>query len=304
VNYTSIASTATIGLLVLSGLIVFSHSAHIAIAMWLLANGIIAVGALTIVVVHSRRLEVDTVPLREFFLHGLKSGLANLLSLLNYRADIYIVSLLASPAQLGLYAVAIAVAEGVTILTQIPAVVTASHLGRLATDAAADLAARCARNTIAFAAVVALALAVLAPLLVRALYGPAFAGSVPAIRIVLIGVMAYSGSEVIARFFVLNLGKPGLAAAVAGTSAGVCIVLSLWLVPWTGIAGAAAGSAAGYLAGEAVAIGLFIHITGLPVLSTLALCGADVLSYRDYASTTWKRVQAWNSGRGSRGAVR
>jgi O-antigen/teichoic acid export membrane protein len=280
-----VAVTVFTLLLMAAGLFLIGRTPSVAIAMWLLANIAIGAAAIGAMLWHARALQGGNgVGTGEYAKFAVKVGLVNLVSLLNYRADLYIVAILASAASLGIYTVAVSAAESLLVPTQVAALVASPHIGSLDTRAAAALTARCVRNNLLIALVVCGAIYALAPPLVHLLYGAAFAGVVPVLRILLAGVLAMSLGSPMASYFTLKLGKPEVPLWLAGVSAAVCIAVSLALVPSVGIAGAAIGSTCAYIAGQAAAIWYFHRVARVGLRTILVPTAGDFILYRSFAA--------------------
>ncbi len=219
----------------------------------------------------------------EFFRFSVKVGGVNLVSLLNYRADLYIVALLLNSAALGMYTVAVSAAESLLVPTQVAAFVLSPHIGALERGAAARLAARCVRNNFMIAIAVCGALAALADPLILLLYGPAFRPVADVLRVLLLGVFALSLASPMSSFFTLKEGAPEIAFTLALFSAGICIGTTLVLVPSMGLMGAAIGSTAGYLSGQVCGFWIFTRSTGLTLSGVLLPTREDLRAYRDFA---------------------
>jgi O-antigen/teichoic acid export membrane protein len=277
-NVLGLTCTATMLVLMAAGLFIAGHFVWVAISAWVVAQSVVAAVALFLVVRHSRSLPSERVPLLDFIVYAVKIGSVNLVSLLNYRADIYIVAAFTSTAALGLYTVAIAGAEAIQVLTQVVQQVTLPHIGLLERSEAARFIARCVRTTLFPVLIVVILAAFALPLIVRLLYGVPFLAAVPALRILLIGVAALYVGSLITNYFTLNLGRPHLSLGIASISAAICIALSLMLVPRVGIIGGAIASSAAYLIGEAVALAVFWSQTSIGIADTLWPRSSDLLS--------------------------
>lgn len=265
------------------GLFFVARSAAVAIIVWIAANAIVGAVALAAVVLHARRLKGGgSVSTGEFARFGIKVGLVNLVSLLNYRADLYIVALLTTPADLGMYTVAVSAAESLLVPTQVTALVTSPHIGSLERKAAATLTARCVRNNVLIALAVCGLLFGLAYPLVRTLYGIPFLPMVGALRILLIGVFAISLGSPLSSYFTLKLGRPEVSLRLAGASAVICIGTSLALVPIMGIYGAALASTAAYVGGQAAATWYFARTTSIGLRQILLPTREDFMLYRQF----------------------
>jgi O-antigen/teichoic acid export membrane protein len=279
----NVAVTVVTLLFMIAGLLIAGRTASVAIVMWIAASFTVALVAGFGLLLHSRTLAgPDRIGAREFGVFAVKVGLVNLISLLNYRADLYIVALLTNPAELGMYTVAVSAAESLLVPTQVSALVTSPHIGSVDRATAARLTARCVRNNLIVALLVCGALFAFAHPIVRVLYGSAFTGVVPALRILLLGVVALSLGSPMSSYFTLKEGRPEVALWLAAGSAALCIGLSLILIPKIGMAGAATGSTAGYAVAQALAILYFQRETRTPLRTILIPTAEDFALYRSF----------------------
>lgn len=266
------------------GLFLVARDARVAIAVWLTASTLVgAVAAIAMLLDLRKREGSDTVTVREFAKFSVKIGSANLVALLNYRADLYIVAMLTNAASLGMYTVAVSAAESLLVPTQVAALVTSPHIGSLDRPAAARITARCVRNNMLIALVVCGVLFAFASPVVHLLYGAAFAPVVRVLQILLVGVFALSLGSPMSSYFTLKLGRPEVPLWLAGASAAVCIGVSLALVPTLGMAGAALASTAAYVAGQAAAIWYFSRTAGVSPAQILVPTGEDLALYKSFA---------------------
>jgi len=279
---TTYAVVSTAALLAGIGIafVLVSRGAGAAIAAYVLVNAMVALASIAIVMRDSRRLPQGTVPFRAFLAFALRVGVASLVTLLNYRGDLYVVALLASPAVLGEYAVAIAAAESLLVVTQVAGIATSPHVGSMGRTAAAQLTAKCVRATFFFALAICVVFYAVAPYVVRLLYGAAYLPLVPALRVLLFAVLILSLSTPIQNFFTLKLGKPEVALVTAACAAAVCVALSWFLVPRIGMIGAAAATGVAYLISEGIRTTLFLRST------KMRLSDLFVPTRRDVAACT------------------
>ncbi|MBV8489143.1 MAG: oligosaccharide flippase family protein [Candidatus Eremiobacteraeota bacterium] len=278
------ATTACTLALMALGFYFVARSAWVAIGVWIAASTLVAIVAYAAMLWHARKLEPGVrVDMRGYLRLATKVGATSLVTLLNYRADLYIVAVLLSPAALGIYTVAVSAAESLLLPTQVCALVASPHIGSLDKPLAANLAARCVRNNLLIAIVACAALFVLAPLLVNLLYGPSFAPVVTPMRILLLGVVALSLGSPVSSYYTLRLGKPEIPLVLAGASAAVCIVTTIVLIPHLGLIGAAIGSTVAYVAGQGLGLGYFARLTGLRWNAMLVPTPADLRVYYDFA---------------------
>jgi O-antigen/teichoic acid export membrane protein len=287
----ALASTlVTLGMMAL-GLGFFGRTPATAIAVWIVSGALVAAGVGTLLYRHSRTLGAGpVVGVGEFCGYTLRAALASIVTLLNYRGDVYIVALFAAPSALGMYTLAVAAAETLLAATQVTNVVASPHIASSGDRHAADLAARCVRHNLLVALPVCAAIALIAPFAVHILYGVAFLPMVSSLRVLLVGVLALSLGSPISTYFTLRIGKPEVATTLAAVSAGLCIGTSVALVPRWGMIGAAVGSTVGYLIGQVLGIAYFSRRSGIGVLHILVPSGTDVAFYRELAASFMRRV--------------
>ena len=254
-------------------------TAVVAVTAYVVVNALVAAVCLYIVIHDARKREGLPISVRAFAYYALRTGFVSLVTVLNYRADLYVVALLTTTAALGQYAVAISAAEGLLVVTQVGAIVTSPHVGGMERREAARLTAKCVRATLLMTIPICAAFYAIAPLLVQILYGGAYLPLVPALRILLIAVLILSVGSPISNFFTLNRGKPEIALTSAVLGALVCMGVSWLLVPRVGMAGAALATAVAYFFGESVRMRFFIAESGIPLREILLPNGSDVESY-------------------------
>lgn len=177
--------------------------------------------------------------LRSLLRISLIAHLGNVVQLLNYRLDALLIGGILSATAVGLYAVAVSLAELVWL---VPQAVAMALLPRVAAGGAA-LTPQAARHTLLLAGFGAPCLLLLAwPLL---LVNPAYMSAWPILALLLPGVVALSLSKVLASDL-SGRGKPQYASLASIVSLGVTIAGNLLLMPRLGIVGAACVSSIAY----------------------------------------------------------
>lgn len=278
----NVALTFVTFALMAAGLFLVQRSAWMAIGVWLFSTFFVGGVSIAALLIHARSIPLgEGVGVREFAHFGARVAGVNLVSLLNYRADLYIIAMLASTAALGMYTIAVSAAESLLVPTQVAALVTSPHIGSLDVRPAAQLTARCVRNNMLVALVVCGVLFALAPFVVHLLYGDAFAPMVPALRVLLVGVFALSLGSPMSSFFTLRLGQPEVAMRLAGISAVICIAMSFALIPTNGMLGAAIASTVAYIVGQAAAIWYFRKTAAIGTGELLIPTLKDLAQYRE-----------------------
>ena len=289
-NYIGLALTLVTLLGTILGFAFIARSPRVAIAAWLLSQALVALAASIVVARIGRELPAVAAAAPGAFPFAAKNGAVNLVTLLNYRADVYIVALLTPPSVLGMYTLAVAGAEATQLATQAIATSTAPHIGSLPPDRAQALTARAARNNVAVTALACVTIAVSAPALIAALFGPAFAPVGGVLRILLLGIAAMSVSGVLSNYFTLALGKPEQSLVIAGMGALTSIALGIVLVPRLGITGAAISVAVSYICSATLYVLLFTRATHIALRDIIVLRRADLQAYTSLIARSVGRI--------------
>jgi O-antigen/teichoic acid export membrane protein len=189
---------------------------------------------------------------------GLRTHLGRTMMLGNYRFDQWLLGAIAGSRELGLYSVAVAWSEALFFLPTVLGRVQRPDLVRASPDEAAREAAVGFRFATVVTAVLAAALAVLAPVLCVDVFGDRFHGSISQLRILVLGAFGIVALKLLVNAMTArNLplrGALGVAFAFAAT-----VVLDLALIPSHGGLGAAIASTLAYsFGGIAVAV-LFVR---------------------------------------------
>jgi len=287
----ALLSTVMLTLFMITAFAIAGGTPKTSIAAWVISSDTLAVAILIWMYRDSRRLASETVHIGEFISYALRTGCVNVVALLNYRADVYIVAIFGGPTLLGMYTLAVAAAETLLTATQVTSVVTSPLVGSMDREAAAQLTARCVRHNVLVASVCCGALSIIAPFVVHLLYGNAFLPMVPALRVLLLGVFALSLGSPMSTFFTLRLGKPEISLILASISAVICIVVSILLVPRIGLIGAAIGSTLAYVLGQAAAIAYFGAISGISADRMLIPQFRDLVVYAEIVAGFTRRLR-------------
>ena len=175
---------------------------------------------------------------------GLRLHVGFVVQVLGGRVDQIAIALLLDPAALGLYAAAMTLVLGLLQLAQ--SVSQATFARVIAADGRPAKAVAIRRTlglVLAGAALAAVLLFILAEIVIRLLFGAAFAPAADLVRLLLLGIVPHASREV----FMLALkadGRPLAIGRAEAMSLGFFVALLALLVPTHGAAGAAAAYAA------------------------------------------------------------
>jgi glycosyltransferase involved in cell wall biosynthesis len=223
-------------------------------------------------------LRIDPALFRRSLAFGVKAYVAQIFFYLVLRVDQVLVAHYAGYRQLGLYALATTVAELLWLLTDPLAGAMIPHVVRARTGDDRRLSFSTARLSLSILMIAAIGGWFLAPLVIPVVYGTGFAGAVPALRLLLPGVVALGATKSLGSVLV----KEGrmITTSVLGIGAlGLNVALNLALLPRIGIRGASIASSVCYagLALSYVAISRRRGVAGwrdlVPRASDLQLLG-------------------------------
>jgi O-antigen/teichoic acid export membrane protein len=184
---------------------------------------------------------------RASFAYGLRLHGQSLGSLATARLDVMVMPAILAPAQIGWYVVAVSAASLVVpLFGQVRSVVFAAG-ARHHRQRAIDITLMALRFSLLGSAAAAVVLGVVAPVILRLVYGDEFVAASTPLRILLPGIVAWCAAGVLTSG--LNaLGRPGVGSAAQGIGALATVVGLALTLPTLGIEGAAITSSVSYVA--------------------------------------------------------
>ncbi len=211
---------------------------------------------------------------------ALHSWLVNLLAALHERVDVLLLAaLLPDAGQAAIYVVALGLVERLKQLPEAIGIALFPELAGREPEAAALFAARTARHSLAWLALLAAAIGAVAPWLVPALFGAPYRASVPVLWVLLPALCALSVYRILSRYYIA---RDAQATPIAIQAIALLLNLALnalW-IPRMGALGAALASLASYgLAAAAIAV-VFVRGTGTSARETFLLGRSDLDDYR------------------------
>jgi O-antigen/teichoic acid export membrane protein len=227
--------------------------------------------------------ERSGVRIGELASYGVRSYPASVAGFFNYRADVFLLSaLLGDPKAIGLYSLAVSLAELTFFVPDSVATVFFPRVAGANRSTADELAPAVSRFTVLMTA---LGVVGLVPAGFAAVYVviPDFIASLPAFLIILPGILALSVSKVLASY-VSGVGLPQRVAFVSTAALAINLVANLLLIPLIGFHGAAAASLISYSAHAAMLVVITSRLAHRPA--------------RDYLLPTVAEWQRLRSGLG------
>lgn len=266
---------ATVLILVLAGVLGLgvwgALIAFLAAAIFQAAGFLVAAGR-----VSRATVSEGTTRTAAFFRYGLPFYPGSLTQFFSYRADVYLLALLlADPfTALGYYSLAVSIAELVFFFPNAVAAFFFPHVAGASRADADRQVGQVSRVTLLMTAVVGVALVPVAALGINVVL-PAFGPSLPALYVLLPGVVAISVSKVLSGY-VSGLGLTGWTSAVTILAFVVNLVLNVVLIPRFGIVGASAASLISYTLSSVAFSVLAGRLAGVRPTAFWAIGGSDV----------------------------
>ncbi|HLF79864.1 MAG TPA: oligosaccharide flippase family protein [Dehalococcoidia bacterium] len=236
-----------------------------------------------------RRLETGVV-LNRMVRFGVQSQLSNLIQLLNYRLDAYLVLLFVNTAGVGFYAVGVSLSEGMWFIANSVAVVLLTNLTAGDEAYAARMTPLVCRNTLLVTALAALPAGAVSPVIVPLVFGGDFDKSVLPFVLLLPGTVALSGSKILAAY-VFSRGKPMINAWISLATLVVTVAADLVLIPLLGTPGAACGASIAYGLSLALTATAYRRLSGGSVSAALLPRVDDVSLYVEGARGLLHRLR-------------
>lgn len=191
--------------------------------------------------------------------YGLRDYAGVLADYATLRLDQLMLGATATNAAVGLYVVAVRLSEMTTFIASAAADALMPEVARSGKDDKPEaLLARTLRLTTYMNLIILVPLWLLAPWMLRVLFGPAFVEAASAFRWLLIAAIAWSASSIIIRGL-QGFGYPGLTTIARFMSAGVTLCMLIVLLPRLGITGAAIASLVGYTVLFCVSLFALVH---------------------------------------------
>lgn len=251
-------------------------------------GAVIAVGAASAVMIggslppllRDGRPRLDLPYFRLMIRYGRRVQLGTLLQFVNYRLDVLLLQFFRPLRDVGIYVVAVILAELVITLANafgssvLPLV---SHLEGTARQTALTVSSLRHHTILALVAVAANA--IFAPIVILFAYGSGFGDALVPFYILLPGMWFLGTSSVITNDL-RGRGRPGTSSLLAAFVVVVTVILDLALIPPFGIAGAAAASLVAYTLFGLVSIVVLARVVGLRPADLVRPGAAEADAYR------------------------
>ncbi len=210
------------------------------------------------------KLGINTVYLKRALTYGIQAHVSNVLSFLNYRADMFLVNGFLGPSAVGLYAVGVGLAEKVWMVSQSAGTVLFPRVASEQKEERRKHFTPLVARTVLWVTIIgSLVLFFLSRWLILFLYSKPFLPAVGVLRALLVGITALSVSRVLAND-IAGRGRPILNTYSGAVVVASNIILNLLWLPRYGILGAAWASTISYNISFVLVLYFYSRLSGNP----------------------------------------
>ncbi len=226
-------------------------------------------------------ISIDFSLMKKSYFFGMKSQLGIIFSFLNQRLDFFVVNFFLNPSQVGIYAIAVVVAELPWHLPAAAATVLFPWIADKNKDEAAKFTAYILRNILFFTTIMIIVLALFGKYIIITLFGAAFQGSIVLMYVLLPGILALSITRILGSHF-QGSGRPELGTIMVAFSFIETIVLDIILIPRFGTLGAAIASSIAYMTSAIVGLFIFIRIWHINIFEIVIPRWQEIIKIRKF----------------------
>ena len=201
--------------------------------------------------------------------------LGNVVQFLNQRLDIFLVAAFASLRDVGLYALAVSLAQLLGLVSNSVGTAMVPRIASRSASEGAFQAAQLSRMTLAVGVVGAVAFALIASPLVHIVYGQVYAGALPPLLALLPGAVALIIVNILGSYF-FGLGRMRINLVVSVIGLCATLPLDLTLIPRFGATGAAVASSVSYSLSAIVTVRWAMKLAGRPAGDFLLIKRSDL----------------------------
>ena len=209
--------------------------------------------------------------LRQMLRYSAKSYVVDLVRYLHLRVDILLLGWMTDLATVGVYSVAVSLAEVARYVPNVMSSALFARASQVSHEEGLALCARVSRLTVAVVLASSVALGVLGPVILPAVFGARFAGAVAPFLVLVPGVALIAIAEVPSSYL---FSREVIYWRSAAVLVAFNVIANLVLIPRLGAVGAAMASLVTYALFSAVIVGLMRRTSGLS-LREILVPGAD-----------------------------
>ncbi len=219
--------------------------------------------------------------LKESLVYGLKTHLAGIFDFLHSRVDLFLINFFINPFSAGIYFASVRLAEGVWLFSSststvlFPKVASEKDPKKLN-----EFTPLVCRNVLFFSALIIICLFTISGSLITFLYSTSFSGAILPFRIILVGILAISGCNILSIDLAAR-GRPMLNTYAIGVSVLLNILLNIFLIPKWGIGGAALATTISYIFMFMFTVVIYSKLSNNKIRNIIFLRKEDFVVYKN-----------------------
>lgn len=284
INISAILTQLLILILTFLFLNVFHMNVLGAILAFIISNIIISI-LLVILLLKKYHLSIKkgvfSIPFaKDAFNYGIKVHISNLVSFFNYRADTFLIAYFSNPLSVGIYNVAVSIAERLWIVSQSVSNVLFPKISSMSNNDEKDyLTTMLTRNVLLISIITSIILVLISDFLILLLFGSAYEDAALPLKILMPGIVFLSVDRILSNDL-SGRGKPEMSMYTSITTIILNIFLNIILIPKYGLSGAAFSTSLSYTVAFIIKIIIFKRLTGKKIVSILIINHEDILLYK------------------------
>lgn len=217
---------------------------------------------------------------KEAFTYGIKIHISNLISFFNYRADTLLIAYFLTPAAVGIYNVAVNIAERLWIVSQSVSNVLFPKISSMENDDEKDyLTTMLTRNVLVISLIGSIVLVLLCDFLILLLFGSQYKASSLPLKILMPGIVFLSVDRILSQDLA-GRGKPEMSMYTSIVTIVLNIILNIIFIPKYGLAGAAFSTSVSYSMAFFIKVIIFNRLTNQKFSSILIMNRQDFALYQ------------------------
>ncbi|MEO6454287.1 MAG: oligosaccharide flippase family protein [Ginsengibacter sp.] len=220
------------------------------------------------------KISVQPLLLSRMSKYGLSSYTSNLVTFLNLRLDQFLVGIFLPLDQLGLYLIAVIIAELPMKLATGMTKVLFSKVSSLGSADATRITNATMRTIMTLAAISTAILYIIGPALIQLLFGNKFTGATSALWFLLPGALLFNFTQILYSDL-SGRGKPAIGMYASLVSLVITLLGNIILTPKWGINGAAFTSSVSYFVAAIIIVTGYLRTTGQSLHHLLWFTGND-----------------------------
>lgn len=211
--------------------------------------------------------------------YGLKNHITTLSDFVNLRFDIFLMGIFLSTTSIGIYTVAVGLAELLWYIPNSISTVLFPEISSVKDERANYITAKILRISFFIVICTSLVLLLCAKPLIALLYGSNFLGAVQPFLFLVPGIVTLSLTKILISDL-SGRGRPGIVAVVSLFTAAIHILLNVILIPRMGIVGASIASTCSYVFSGIIMLTLFMRFSHNSLRESLLVTRQDLREVR------------------------